>query len=231
LLLTAEQGREDGWDALARRGVFFQPETWGAAPPGTTGGTDVFRIPEVINANPAVFAMLPHAASLFVRARPGERPREKSLTWDPGSGRLTIDTPYTAVLAGRSATRSARLGALLLDSDTPNATVAVSSLGPETIGSARRLLVTAIARVEPTGHTYADACRTAPGLLGGPPLLLEPVEARIVWKRRGAIKAYALDNAGKRTGEVKLESTPDGPRLTLDGRSPGIHWELEADGP
>jgi hypothetical protein len=231
LLLTTEQGREEGWDALVRRGIFFQPETWGAAPPGTTGGQDLFRIVEVANANPAVFAMLPHAASLFLKARPGDRPREKSFTWDPGIGRLTIDTPYTVALAGRSAGRPARLGTITIDSDTPTATVAVSSLGAETIGSARRLLVSAIARVEPTGHTYADPCRTAPGFPGGPPLLLEPVEARVIWKHRGTIKAYALDSAGKRIGEMKIDSLPDGQRLTLDGREPGIHWELEAVGP
>ena len=230
LLLTTEQARTEGWDALVRRGFFFQPERWGTAPPGSTGGPDLFQIPEVANANPAIFALLPHAAALFSKPRAGARSREKALTWDPGVGRLTIDTPHTAVLAGKAANKPARFSSITLESDTTTATVVVSALGEEPIASATRLLVTAIGRVEPTGHTYADGVRTAPGRLGGAPLLLEPVEARIVWKRRGTIRAFRLDNAGQRLEEVRLEPTADGPKLTLDGTAPGIHWELVVSG-
>ena len=136
------------------------------------------------------------------------------------------------MLAGRSASRPARFSAITLESDTPTATVAASALGAEAIDSAKRLLITAIARVEPTGHTYADACRTLPGRPGGAPLLLEPVRARVTWKRKGTIKAYALDSAGKRVQDVSVEPTADGPRLTLDGTIPGtIHWELVIENP
>ena len=232
LLLSTEQARTDGWDALVRRGIFFQPETWGSAPPGTTGGPDLFRLAEVANANPAVFGLMPHAASLFLQPRSSDKAKEKAMKWDPGGGRLTIDTPHTAVLAGRSASRPARFSAITLESDTPTATVAASALGAEAIDSAKRLLITAIARVEPTGHTYADACRTLPGRPGGAPLLLEPVRARVTWKRKGTIKAYALDSAGKRVQDVSVEPTADGPRLTLDGTIPGtIHWELVIENP
>ncbi len=58
------------------------------------------------------------------------------------------------------------------------------------------------------------------------PLLQEPLSARIAWKRQGNVKAYALDNTGARIGPAMLEKIEGGFRLKIDGRSPGIHWEM-----
>jgi hypothetical protein len=232
LLLAAERAAAGDWDALVRRGVFLYPESWGASAPGTTGGGDLFPIVEVLNANPAAFAMLPHAASLMLRdaaARGGGRANPRRLAWDPATGRLAIDSPHTQALAIGLDSRPARFAALAIDGRTPGAVVAVSSFGREPIAEAKRLLVTAVGRVEPTGMTYADACRTEPGQPGRPPLLCEPVRADVTWTRGGTIKAYALDNAGRRAAEVPLETTAAGARLVLDGRAPGLHWELVAE--
>lgn len=233
VLLAAEQAGAGGWDALVRRGLFQFPEAWGAAAPGTSGGRDLFPVAEAINANPAAFAMLPHAASIYLRGQaddgPGrERGRARSAraTWDPSSGRLAIETPHTVALAGTSGRRPASTGAIAIEHDEPFAAVAVSSAGREPLATARRLLVTAVGRVEPTGLTHADAFRTEPADAGRPPLRVEPVRARVTWKRRGNIKAYLLDNAGNRIGPATLESTADGVRLVIDGRTPTLHREL-----
>ncbi len=55
------------WDALVRRGVFVYPSTWGDGPSGTVGGDDIFQVAEVINGSPHIYALWPHAASLFLR--------------------------------------------------------------------------------------------------------------------------------------------------------------------
>ncbi|HEU5116581.1 MAG TPA: hypothetical protein VFT74_07885, partial [Isosphaeraceae bacterium] len=52
LLFAAEAAANDGWDALVRRGVFLEPETWGAAVTGTGGDRDIFALPEILNGNP-----------------------------------------------------------------------------------------------------------------------------------------------------------------------------------
>jgi hypothetical protein len=239
LLLAAEQAEAGGWDALVRRGLFQFPEAWGAAAPGTSGGPDLFPIAEAINANPAAFAMLPHAASIYLRGRATDdaekdrdrgRARSGRATWDASAGRLWVETPYTAALAGTSGRRPATAGAIAIEHDQPFAAVAVSSAGREPLATARRLLVTAVGRVEPTGLTHADASRTEVADGGRPPLRVEPVRARVTWRRRGDIKAYRLDNAGNRVGPATLESIPDGVRLVIDGRSPTLHHEL-VEGP
>lgn len=229
MLLTAAQARDNDWDALVRRGVFLHPEVWGAAAPGTGGGDDVFPIPEVINANPAVFAMMPHAASLFLRRdvhAAEDKSHRRSFVWDPATGRLVVDTAHTAALAVNTDRRAASFENLTIECATPGGCVAVSALGAEPIATARRLLVTAIARIEPTGLTYADPCRTAVSDRGRPPLLAEPVRAVINWKpSSGAVRAYALDSAGRRVGPP-ISGGSASASLELDGSRPGIHWEL-----
>ena len=100
------------WDALVRRGIFIFPAVWGEGPAGTSGGEDIFQIAEVINGSPHIYALWPHAASLFLRgpielarAAAPRRPKRResrpatgdaaiAAGWDPAHGRLLIDTPY-----------------------------------------------------------------------------------------------------------------------------------------
>jgi hypothetical protein len=234
LLLAADQAAAEDWDALVRRGVFFEPGVWGTAPPGTRGGSDVYAVPEALNANPALFAILPHASSLFLRGGRAEtkgqsRPASSSRAIvDSDSGRALIQNSYTYALAVLDDRRPSVFGDLTLEVETPGAVVAVSSAGPEPLARAGRLLVTAVGRVEPSGQTYMDACLASPASPGGPPLLLEPVSARITWKQARRLEAYALDPSGRRLASVPLEETPSGAQLRLTGRLPGPHWEIVA---
>ncbi len=231
LLYLAEAASVEDWDALVRRGVFLYPDPWGSAATGTGGEGDVFPLVEVLNANPAVFSLLPHAASVFLRGTKdnaqARRTVRRKTVWDPRLGRLVMDTPHTAAIVGWAGDRTTSFETLSLETSNRFAVVAVSSLESEPLTSAKRLLVTAIARVEPTGLTYVDEFRKEVANPGRPPLLLEPVRARILWKtsKRGA-RAFALDNAGHRLNPVPLVETNDGVRLTLDGESSTIHWEL-----
>lgn len=228
LLFAAEAAANEKWDALVRRGIFLEPETWGAAATGTSGGRDIFALPEILNGNPQAFSLLPHAASIVLHLDPDEgRSPRRHATWDASSGRLAIDTPFTQAVAGWSG-RSTDFASISIDPSNGYSVVAVSSVGADPIASADRLLVTAVARVEPTGLTYVDPFQRAVAAPGTPPLVCEPVRARITWRHRGPIKAYALDNAGRRVGPVALQPAPEGAVLELDGSSPHLHFELSA---
>jgi hypothetical protein len=240
-LLAAQVAAIDDWDALVRRGVFLFPRVWGFAAAGTGGGEDIFQLPEVTNGTPQSFALLPHAASMLLRApvetkpdarkaaaRKVARPAGKSALagWQPVEGRLAIDTRSTKGLAGWVGQGSVNFEGLTIEVGSPFAVVVVSALHDDSMTEARRLLVTAVGKVEPTGFRWVDEWKREPGDPGIPPLIGEPVKAKVTWKRGGTIKAYALDNTGARIGPAEVETSRDGTRLTLDGRSPGLHWEL-----
>ncbi len=238
LLGVYTAGMED-WDALVRRGVFAYPVTWGEGPAGTIGGDDLFPLPEVTNASPHVYALFPHAASLFHRGvparlaaarHPARGTRSALAGWDPTHGRLIIDTPFTQRSSSGAAEKLARLARApgSFSSDNDFAVLAATSIGPEPIAEAKRLLVTAIGRVEPTGFRWVDRWKTAVADPGRPPFLQEPVRARIAWRRKGSISAFVINNAGERVGPAPLEKLPggEGVALVLDGRTAGFHWEL-----
>jgi hypothetical protein len=239
LLGVYTAGVED-WDALVRRGVFLYPVKWGEGPAGLVGGVDKYQMPEVVNASPHVYSLFPHAASLFQRGLPARAAagrhaqrgqRAPGSGWDHARGRLVIDTPFTQALVGWPGGQPARFGQLELSTDNDFAVLAATSIGPEPIAEAKRLLVTALARVEPTGFRWVDTWKRAVADPGRPPLLQEPVAARITWRRKGSVRGFALDNAGRRVGPVGLERLPNGEGVTLvlDGRTAGFHWELVAD--
>lgn len=252
-VLAAVIAAHEDWDALVRRGLFLYPEPWGAAAPGTAGGEDIFQIPEVANAAPQIFALWPHVASILLRGRDAptdagkiaDRPKEKPrgstsrnarrdprprmMGWDYGRGRLAIDTPYTQGLAGWCSDEGVKYEALAFEIENTYATVLASSAGPEPIAKAKRLLVTAVARVTPTGFRWVDEWRKEPADPGIPPLLAEPVVAKITWTHPGTLHAYVLDSSGARVGPAKTATADRGITLVLDGSTPALHYELTAE--
>lgn len=235
-LLTARMALSEDWDALCRRGLFLFPEEWGSAAPGTTGGEDIYQVPEVVNAAPQVFALWPHSASILLRGSQTEAaakgraaPRtRKHLApgWEPERGRLVVETAYTEGVAGWPGGDVVTLDNLIVDLQNTYGVVVASSVGPEPISKSKRLLVTAVARVQPTGFRWVDDWRRETADPGRPPLTQEPVEATVVWKGKTGVKGYVLDNNGVRVKSAKVETRPEGARLVIDGTEPSIHWEL-----
>ncbi|MDR3638245.1 MAG: hypothetical protein P4L84_30860 [Isosphaeraceae bacterium] len=235
VMLASAIAADEDWDALVRRGVFVHPDVWGSSSAGTGGAEDIYQIPEVINGSPQVFSVWPHAASLVLRSRDdskkqraGRAPhvRQGIEGWDPASGRLLIDTPYTQGVAGWPGKDAASFDAVTIETTDPFAVIVASSVGNKPLATADRILITALARIEPTGFRWVDEWRRYVADPGRPPLLQEPVSARIRWKRGGPIKAYTLDNTGKRLASVKLQAVDGGVELTVDGTASTLHWEL-----
>ncbi|MGC8641846.1 MAG: hypothetical protein ACP5XB_18425, partial [Isosphaeraceae bacterium] len=248
-LLAAVTAAHEDWDALVRRGVFIFPLEWGEGPVGTVGGEDIFQLPEVANGSPQVYALWPHVASILLRGRDArsrqERERESGTGrnqagarrkprtagvpgWDPARGRLVIDTPYTQGMAGWFGPEPVVFPSLDVSSDSPFGVVVASSADTEPISRSKRLLVSVVGRVEPTGFAWVDRFRREVADPGRPPFLQEPVSGRVVWRRKGKITGYVLNNAGERVGPAKLEGLPDsaGVSLVIDAKTPAFHWEL-----
>jgi len=236
------------WDALVRRGIFFYPQTWGEGPAGTVGGEDIFQIAEVANGSPHIYALWPHVASLFLRGRqtgpdqlhradetsgrsaPKGRHRSAS-SWDSTQGRLVIDTPYTQGAAGWIGGQTASLSSLDLATNNPFAVLVATSISDEPIHTTKRLLVSAVARVEPTGYRWVNTWKREVADPGRPPFLQEPVTARIVWRRKGTVRAYVLDNEGERIRSVPVDTLKGGQgvSLVIDGKTAAFHWELTVE--
>lgn len=230
-LLVAQAAISEDWDALVRRGVFLFPLTWGEGAVGTIGGEDVFQIGEVVNGSPHVFALWPHQASIMLRGHKEARNKGRATAvpgWDPTQGRFVVNTPFTQGISGWFQDESESLGSIDISTRNPFAVIVSSSVTPEPIAQTKRLLVTAIARLQPTGFRWVDGFKRDVADPGQAPLLQEPVTARVVWRRSGKIKAYTLNNAGERVGKVKLEPLDGdkGVALDLDGRTAAFHWEL-----
>jgi hypothetical protein len=225
LLCGTRTAMVEDWDVLVRRGVFREPEVWGVGPAGTSGGPDIFRAPEVINANPAVFAFLPHAASIFRRADVSELHRASdadSFT----KGRIAIDTPFTSALAGWSEGRPAKFTIFTIEPRSTYVAVAVSSMDRNPIERSKRLLVSMIGRIAPTGMAWNDNWKRGVADPGHPPLKLEPVQASIAWRGKNSITVYPLDNSGKRLAPLELAGGAGDIRINLDSSAGTIHWEI-----
>ena len=226
LMLASRLASADDWDALARRGVSTYPKVWGAAPTGSTGGGDLFGTPEALNANPQVFALLPHAASLFLR---GERAKKNTqTTWDSLHGRLVVDTSHTQGQAGWIGHKPAKFDAIAIEADNSYAVVMASSLGPEPLASARHILVTAVARAEPTDLLYVDRWKREVAAPGRGPILVEPVRAVVTIRRKAKLRVFALKSDGSRGEAVVLRETSDGQSFSTDNHAGVLHWEVVA---
>jgi hypothetical protein len=247
-LLGAYTAMNSDWDAIVRRGIFIFPQVWGDGPAGTRGGEDIFQLAEVTNGSPHIYALWPHAASLFLRGRDelGENHRRAAETarkpsakarrrfaggWDSAHGRLLFDTPFTQGAAGWIGGETASYPQLELSTENPFAVLAATSLSTDPIASTKRLLVSAIARVEPTGFRWASGWKREVADPGRPPFLQEPVTATIIWRRKGNVRAYVLTNEGDRIGPVTLEGLAggEGVILRIDGKVPAFHWELTVE--
>ena len=70
-------------------------------------------------------------------------------------------------------------------------------------------------RVQPTGFRWVDRFKREVADPGRPPLLQEPVFARVVWRRQGKITGHVLNNAGERIGPAKVEALAEDAGATL----------------
>jgi hypothetical protein len=134
------------------------------------------------------------------------------LAWREGTeGCITINTAATKAVVGWAGGRTYQLGEIAITPKTPFAAIYVTAVGrDEDLRSAKRVLVTAIARARNTGMKISGGRMLTKGEA---PILAEPVAAEIVINRPGTPTVHALDLCGRR---VALLSVSAG-RFVFDG--------------
>jgi hypothetical protein len=105
----------------------------------------------------------------------------------------------------------------------PFAVVFVTSLEPKkNIASAKRLLITTMARARNTGMQYAEDKKQLLNV-GEAPILLEPVAGTVHFQNSTGLRVYVLDHSGNRTG---TEVSVNNGKVEFDGaRYKTIYYE------
>jgi hypothetical protein len=141
------------------------------------------------------------------------------LAWHTGdskeSGFITINTQGTKGAVGFLPNRELDLGEVQIRCQTPFAAIYLTALDRDgDIGTAKQILVTAIARARNTGMKFNEA---GDELLefGKAPVLMEPVVADITIRRKGQPTVVLLDHEGCPTS--KTLAILDG-LVSIDGK-------------
>jgi hypothetical protein len=129
--------------------------------------------------------------------RPGHR------QWYDPQGFFTVNTPGTRAVVGFAPRAPRKLGSVTITPDNLFAVIALSAHEREaTIDSARRIIVSAVARSLNTGAKYHPSRSMALIRRGQAPITLEPVRATIRLARPGKPTVYLLDHDGRRTDKT-----------------------------
>ncbi len=127
------------------------------------------------------------------------------LRWKAGKSKLdgffTLDTPGTKAVVGFAAGQACVLGSVTIEPKSRFVAVYVTAKEPDrTVETSKKLLVVAVARARNSGMKVFNDDRILDK--GKPPVVMEPVRARIAVRKGGAPKVTALDHNGRRTDRV-----------------------------
>lgn len=126
----------------------------------------------------------------------------KQLRWRAGQnkldGSITINTPGTQAVVGFANGQTCKLNDVTIQPDCRYAAIYVSAQERQAdLASAKGLIVVAIARARNSGAKLYHEDRILNA--GQPPIVMEPVKAKITLHRRGVPTVYLLDHNGRRT--------------------------------
>lgn len=158
------------------------------------------------------------ASRKTVRSMTGE------LVWDYGREVVTVRSPRTQAVIGRAGGQSFDLPGATVAVKTPFVSLLLTPLDDKPLAESGHVLITAMARDTQTNARYnADGTRLLQ--IGGPPLLMEPVQATVTLKGVHPKAVNVLDVYGVPTGAtVKVET--DG-SFTLGGEYRTYYYEVK----
>jgi hypothetical protein len=146
------------------------------------------------------------------------------LVWNYGDRCVEVRSPKTQGVIGFPRRASYDLPGVVAQIKTPFVSLILTPLDNEDLQSSRRILITAMARDKQAGAVYnADWSRLEQ--MGGPPLLMEPVQATLRLKGATPATVRPLDLYGvpkKKQVDVK----PDG-SFTIDGTYQTYYYVVE----
>jgi hypothetical protein len=151
------------------------------------------------------------------------------LAWNAKSRVVTVSSPRTQAVIGFAGGGRYDLPGVTVEvsASTPFVSLIVTALDDRLVADSTHILVTALARDAQLGARYnADGSQLEE--LGGPPLLLEPVQARLTFRTPMVYSARPADIHGvPRDQEVERQ----GNTITIDGRYTAYYYEVRASGP
>jgi hypothetical protein len=144
------------------------------------------------------------------------------LHWDYGRRVVTLATPKTQAVVGFAGGAAYDLPGVKVEVQTPFVILIFTPLDDLPLAGSKHILVTAMARDRQEGTEFTpDGARLVKA--GGPPLLMEPVQARITLKGAPPAEVRTVDLYGVPT-ETKVPVT--GPSFAIDGRFPSYYYEV-----
>lgn len=155
-------------------------------------------------------------ASNVVRSTTGE------LVWDARARVVTVSSPRTQGVVGFAGGGRYALPGATVAVTSPFVSLILTALDDRPIADSGHILVTALARDRQTGARYSpDGSRLES--LGGPPLLLEPVQARIELAGAPIESVRAVDPHGVPTDRLVPH---DAAAFAIDGRFRAYLYEV-----
>jgi len=145
------------------------------------------------------------------------------LVWDYGRGVVRLLGPKTQAIVGNARGSSFDLDGVRVSVKTDFVSIICTPLDNTDLLESRHILITAMARDKQTGTEYsADRRRLL--TVGGPPLLMEPVQATFEFKGSDVTEVNALDIYGVPTGKsVKMENGA----FSIDGTYAAYYYEVK----
>lgn len=146
--------------------------------------------------------------------------------WDPGI--QTIDAPRSQVAQGRlGELGSVILSGMVVECRMRFAVVAASSMTRLPVASSPEVLLTAVARAQNTGMRWEAGSRRLLDA-GGPPVMVEPVEATVRLKRpRGKTTVRPLRLDGSEGPPLEVAVDGDGTcRFTIGGAHRTLYYSI-----
>lgn len=144
------------------------------------------------------------------------------LRWDYAKRFVTLNTPKTKALVGFAGGATHDLSGVKVALKTPFVSLIFTPLDDKPLEQSAHILITAMAKDKQTGTEYnADGTQLIKA--GGPPLLMEPVEAEITLAGKAPTSVRTLDVYGVPT-ETKVPTS--GNTFSIDGRYQAYYYEV-----
>jgi hypothetical protein len=152
-----------------------------------------------------------------VRSMTGE------LAWDYGRRVVTLQTPKTQAIVGFAGGGEYDLPGAKVTVTTPFCSILFTPLDDKPLAESKHILITAMGKDKQTSSQY-NADGTQLLAIGGPPLLLEPVQATITLKGAPAAEISVVDIYGVPTAK-KVKAA--GAAFTIDGTYKTYYYEVK----
>jgi hypothetical protein len=145
------------------------------------------------------------------------------LVWRYGDRIVEVRSPKTQAVIGFAGGRTIQLPGATVSVDTPFVSLLLTPLDNLNLAESRRILITAMARDKQTGSEFNEDWSRLISM-GGPPLLMEPVQAtlRFAGERPQSVRPLDLYGAPK-SDSIALSA--DG-SVRIDGRFQTYYYEV-----